>query len=162
KRRWTRFVLRRFSLPTAKRIQAADENARTDRDQTTDEARRRFDTQDPASSPSTRLRWIKKGPPHTNNPFLLDGCDEGHIIERHAECGPACGGSAVGPGARVDARLLVRVQLPLGGNDLSQRQSAPEGAGTDRAHQAPPAGTLGSQSGALIRVGPSEPGDRQA
>ena len=68
----------------------------------------------------------------------------------------------VAAGAGTDARLLARGQLPRGGHDLPQGQSAAHAPSHDRRRQAPAAGALGSEPRTVVRVGASQPADRQA
>ena len=54
------------------------------------------------------------------------------------------------------------MQLPVGGDDLSEGQPAAERAVEDRAREAPAPRPLGREPGAVVRVGAPEPNDRQA
>ena len=53
------------------------------------------------------------------------------------------------------------MQLPVGGDDLPERQPPAERAVEDRAREAPAPRPLGREPGAVFRVGAPEPNDRQ-
>ena len=65
-------------------------------------------------------------------------------------------------GRVADRRLLARRQLPVGRPDLSVRQSAPQGAARERAHQAAPARPLGHDAGPELHLRPPQPADQEA
>ncbi len=69
--------------------------------------------------------------------------------------------TALRAGARADERVLARLQLPLGRDDLPEGQPAAAPAAAGRRHQAPAARPLGREPGAVVRVGAPEPADRQ-
>src|SRR6185312_9188758 len=72
------------------------------------------------------------------------------------------GGDLDGTRAESDERLLAGVQLPLRRDDLPAGQPSPQGAPAHRARQAPPAGPLGREPGALLRLDPPQPADQRA
>src|SRR5262245_11014367 len=70
--------------------------------------------------------------------------------------------STVRQRAEADGRVLARLQLPLGRNDLPQGQSVGASTAGSRGCETPFAGPLGREPGAVVRVAASESAHQQA
>src|SRR5215208_887452 len=73
-----------------------------------------------------------------------------------------CRNAAVERGPGLDKCLLAGMQLPVGGDDLPERQPPAERTVEYRAREASAPRPLGREPGAVFRVGAPEPNDRQA